>query len=53
MMLHPDQGLSDAAAARESVARLAALPHLEAVLVGDGWCLFADCHESLRALADA
>jgi Metallo-beta-lactamase superfamily len=53
MMLHADQGLKDAALARESIARLAALPHLEAVLVGDGWCLFADCHESLRALSDA
>jgi len=52
MMLHPDQGLRDAAAARESIARLAALPHLDAVLVGDGWCLFADCHESLRALSE-
>jgi hypothetical protein len=52
MMLHPDQGLRDAAAARESIARLAVLPHLEAVLVGDGWPLFGDCHESLRALVD-
>jgi hypothetical protein len=52
MMLHPDQGLRDADAARESIARLAVLPHLEAVLVGDGWPLFADCHESLRALIE-
>ncbi|HXU70764.1 MAG TPA: MBL fold metallo-hydrolase [Polyangia bacterium] len=52
MMLHRDQGLADEAAARESIARLAVLPHLEAVLVGDGWCLFADCHESLRALVE-
>jgi len=52
MMLHPDQGLKDAAAARESISRLAVLPHLEAVLVGDGWCLFADCHEALRALSE-
>jgi glyoxylase-like metal-dependent hydrolase (beta-lactamase superfamily II) len=53
MMLNADQGLTDAAAARESIARLAVLPHLEAVLVGDGWPLFADCHEALRALSDA
>jgi glyoxylase-like metal-dependent hydrolase (beta-lactamase superfamily II) len=53
MMLRPEQGLRDAAAARESVARLAALPHLEAVLVGDGWPLFADCHEALRAISDS
>jgi glyoxylase-like metal-dependent hydrolase (beta-lactamase superfamily II) len=52
MMLHPDQGLKNAAAARESISRLAVLPHLEAVLVGDGWCLFADCHEALRALTE-
>jgi glyoxylase-like metal-dependent hydrolase (beta-lactamase superfamily II) len=53
MMLHADQGLTNAAAARESIARLAALPHLDAVLVGDGWCLFGDCHAPLHALADA
>ena len=52
MMLHADQGLKSAVAARESIARLAVLPHLEAVLVGDGWCLFADCHEALRALTE-
>ena len=53
MMLHADQGLKDEAAARESIARLSVLPHLEAVLVGDGWPLFCDCHESLRALVEA
>jgi glyoxylase-like metal-dependent hydrolase (beta-lactamase superfamily II) len=52
MMLNPAQGLKDAAAARESISRLAVLPHLEAVLVGDGWPLFADCHEALRALVE-
>jgi glyoxylase-like metal-dependent hydrolase (beta-lactamase superfamily II) len=52
MMLNADQGLKDDAAARESIARLAVLPHLEAVLVGDGWNLFADCHEALRALVE-
>jgi len=52
MMLNPDQGLKNAAAAKESISRLAVLPHLEAVLVGDGWCLFADCHEALRALTE-
>ena len=53
MMLRPEQGLRDDAAARESIARLAALPHLEAVLVGDGWPLFGDCHEALRAISDS
>jgi len=53
MMLRAEQGLRDEAAARESIARLAALPHLEAVLVGDGWPLFAVCHEALRAISDA
>src|SRR5262245_37806873 len=37
MLLRPEQGLTDAAAARASVARLAALPRLAAVLVGGGW----------------
>ncbi|HZS39287.1 MAG TPA: MBL fold metallo-hydrolase [Polyangia bacterium] len=41
MMLSPEQKLKDAARARGSIARLAALP-IEAVLVGDGWPLFAD-----------
>ena len=50
MTLRSDQGLRDAAAARASIARLAALPRLDAVLVGDGWCLFAGCAEALRAL---
>lgn len=52
MMLRKEQGLRDEAAARESISRLAVLPHLEAVLVGDGWPLFADCHEALRALIE-
>jgi glyoxylase-like metal-dependent hydrolase (beta-lactamase superfamily II) len=53
MMLQAAQGLRDDAAARESIARLSVLPHLEAVLVGDGWPLFGgDCHEALRALVD-
>ena len=41
MMLSPEQKLADAARARASIARLASLP-IEAVLVGDGWPLFAD-----------
>lgn len=52
MMLNAAQGLKDEAAARESLSRLAVLPHLQAVLVGDGWPLFYDCHEALRALVD-
>lgn len=52
-MLRPEQGLRSEAAARQSIARLAELPRIDAILVGDGWCLFDRCRESLRALADA
>ncbi len=42
MLLHPDQKLKDRAAAMASIARLHALPKIDAVLVGDGWCVFRD-----------
>jgi len=47
----PVAKLSDVAAARASVERLAALDAVEVVLVGDGWPLFAGGHAALRALA--
>jgi glyoxylase-like metal-dependent hydrolase (beta-lactamase superfamily II) len=50
MLLSPEQKLVDAARARASVARLLAYP-IEAVLVGDGWCLFQDGRRQLAALA--
>jgi len=51
MLLLPGQGLVDPDAARASVERLAALPRVEAVLVGDGWCVFERGREHLLALA--
>ena len=40
LCLLPDAKLTDSDAARSSVRRLAALPGIEAVLVGDGWPVF-------------
>ena len=48
--LLPAAKLRDLAAARRSVARLAALPRVEAVLVGDGWPVFRDGSARLREL---
>ena len=48
--LLPDEKLSDRAAAVRSVARLAQLPGLSAVLVGDGWSLFDRCSQALASL---
>jgi hypothetical protein len=50
LMLLPDAKLADKAAALRSVGRLAALPGIEAVLVGDGWQVFRGGHQSLREL---
>lgn len=50
LMLLPDAKLTDVAAARRSVARLAALPRVESVLVGDGWSLFGGGRAALAAL---
>ncbi len=52
MLLLAEQGLKDRAAATASVKRLAALPRIEAVLVGDGWCEFRDGHAQLARLAE-
>jgi hypothetical protein len=48
--LLPDPKLADRAAALSSLARLAALPDVEAVLVGDGWPAFQGGAALLRAL---
>jgi hypothetical protein len=48
--LLPAVKLSDRAAAIESLRRLAALPRLRAVLVGDGWPVFDHGREALAAL---
>ena len=52
-MMLPDPKLSDKAAACASVKRLAELPGIEAVLVGDGWPAFRDGGKLLRELAAA
>jgi hypothetical protein len=51
LMILPDPKLSDRSAAAASVARLAALDGIEAVLVGDGWHVFEGGQAKLRALA--
>ncbi|HYW18587.1 MAG TPA: MBL fold metallo-hydrolase [Nodularia sp. (in: cyanobacteria)] len=47
----PDEKLLNRKAAVASVQRLAALPHVEAVLVGDGWPVFRDGRDRLQELA--
>lgn len=51
LMMLPDAKLVDRARAVESVRRLAELPGIEAVLVGDGWQVFSGGDTLLRALA--
>ncbi len=51
LMTLPGAKLQSAEAARRSVARLAALPEIEVVLVGDGWSVFQGGHTALVALA--
>jgi glyoxylase-like metal-dependent hydrolase (beta-lactamase superfamily II) len=46
----PDEKLLNREAAVASVQRLAALPHVEAVLVGDGWPVFRDGRDRLQDL---
>ncbi len=50
LSLLPDEKLSDRAAAFDSVALLAALPDLQAVLVGDGQSVFRDAPARLAEL---
>lgn len=49
--LLPAPKLRDPAAAARSVQRLAELPEVEAVIVGDGWPVFRDGHARLAELA--
>lgn len=51
LMILPDAKLVDKPAAIRSVQRLAALPGIEAVLVGDGWPAFRGGGTLLRELA--
>lgn len=48
LCLLPDGKLSDKAAAQKSVARLAQLPGIEAILTGDGWPVFRDGSQVLN-----
>jgi len=50
LMTLPHAKLTDPAAAQQSVARIANLPGVDAVLVGDGWHLFSGAGAALRAL---
>jgi hypothetical protein len=49
----PDGKLADRAAAARSLQRLAELPRIDAVLVGDGWPIFFGAASALRDLANA
>jgi Metallo-beta-lactamase superfamily len=49
----PETKLTDAAQAKRSVKRMAALPGITTVLVGDGWPLFNQGGEALKALASS
>lgn len=53
LMILPDAKLADRAAAVQSVRRLAELPGIEAVLVGDGWQVFRGGGALLRSLAES
>lgn len=53
LTLLPEQKLSDAGRARESVRRLSERGHFDAVLVGDGWPVFRDGSGILRELVRA
>lgn len=54
LMLGPEQKLTNRAAAVASLQRVRKLhPHLEAILVGDGWCLFRDGHRRLGELLES
>lgn len=48
LMLLPEAKLQDRSAAIASVKRLANLPQVQAILVGDGWAIFRDGHDRLQ-----
>jgi Metallo-beta-lactamase superfamily len=49
----PETKLSDVAQAKQSVKRLADLTEIKIVLVGDGWPVFTQGGEALKALASS
>ena len=53
LMTLPPAKLTNSAAAKQSVARIANLPGVDAVLVGDGWHLFSGASTALQALVTA
>jgi len=53
LCLLPEAKLSDRAAAVSAAKKLAALPTIEAVLVGDGWPVFRDGSRALAELASS
>jgi glyoxylase-like metal-dependent hydrolase (beta-lactamase superfamily II) len=53
MLLLPEQGLRDPAAAVASARRLITLGRMEAILVGDGWCVVREGWRSLQELVEA
>jgi glyoxylase-like metal-dependent hydrolase (beta-lactamase superfamily II) len=48
MLLKPEQNLKDRAKALASLQRVLAYERLEALLVGDGWCVFRDGRKQLQ-----
>jgi hypothetical protein len=48
MLLKPEQGLKDRAKAAASLRRVLANERLQALLLGDGWCVFRDGQEVLE-----
>jgi hypothetical protein len=53
LCLLPEAKLSDASQAKQSVKRMAGLPGIKTVLVGDGWPLFNHGGEALKNLANS
>lgn len=48
MLLKPEQGMKDKARAAASLRRLLAYERLQALLLGDGWCVFRDGRKMLE-----
>ncbi|MFL5344768.1 MAG: MBL fold metallo-hydrolase [Hyalangium sp.] len=48
MLLKPEQGMKDQARAAASLRRLLAYERLQALLLGDGWCVFRDGRKMLE-----
>jgi glyoxylase-like metal-dependent hydrolase (beta-lactamase superfamily II) len=48
MLLKPEQGMKDRTRAATSLRRLLAYERLQALLLGDGWCVFRDGRKMLE-----